>query len=235
MNLIGNIVNPPEPKRVAPEGERGSRKRGTASAVWDVITHHTWQLVGLNVLIFVCSIPIVTIPAVAVASSVLLRNMLDGRVVFVWHDFLNALAATWKRATACGLPVLAVMALAGFGSWFYFSVRMPFGWAFAVTCGVIAILAGATMIYLYPMVSMTSLPARQLWRNAAILVPLRFPSTVLTAVFDLLIVAAALLLFPYTVWVLPTCGMVLIGLANTATAMKAIRTFVVKSDGGPEA
>ncbi|KAB8290339.1 YesL family protein [Bifidobacterium avesanii] len=232
MKFIDNIYNPPEPRKDGRSDDEGrDAKHGSAAIVWDVVTHHTWELIKLNVLVFVTCLPIVTIPMAAAAATSLFRDMIGGRVVFVWHDYFKAWGAYWKRASVIGLPILAVSLLGAFGAWFYSSSTVVPGLggvAFAGLCGAAALVALAMMIYLFPMLVVTDLSRQEIWRNSLLLVPLRFPSTLLTFLFDLLIVAVGVLLLPYSFFVLPLFGLSLIGLAGTQSALKGIAQFVTR-------
>lgn len=237
MKFIDNIYNPPEPnkddRRGGNTGDAGrdAANANSAAIVWDVVTHRTWDLIKLNVLVFVTCLPIVTIPMAAAAATSLYRDMINGRVLFVWHDYFKAWGEQWKRASAIGLPILAVVLLGAFGAWFYSSssaVPGPGGVVFAGLCGAAAIVALAVMIYLFPMLVATDLGRKEIWRNALLLVPLRFPATLLTFLFDLAVTAVGVLLLPYSFFVLPLFGLSLIGLAGTQTGLKGIAQFVAR-------
>ncbi len=72
-----------------------------------------WDLVVLNVLWLLCSLPVVTAGAATAALYGVLFKMRDGRAARVGRQFFAAFARNWKRATGTWLVMLAAAALCG--------------------------------------------------------------------------------------------------------------------------
>ena len=82
--------------------------------------------------------------------------------------------------------------------------------------------------YVLMMVVRTSLMAREIWRNAALLVPLRLGANLMFLSLDIVVLAIGTLLLPWTLFLLPLFGLSLMGLAGVVVAMEGIKTFVIQ-------
>jgi uncharacterized membrane protein YesL len=76
-------------------------------------------LLKLNLLFLVSCIPVVTIPPALYAMNQVVRRMvLDETVDCVYH-YKTAWKENWKRAYATFLLTVLMLAISGFGAWFY--------------------------------------------------------------------------------------------------------------------
>lgn len=224
MGMFDRFYNPPEAEERESDAERITGVRLVAHVAFSQI----WALIKLNVLFVLSCLPVVTIPMSCAAASSVCVMLLERRPVFVWHDFWKAFAANWKRAAAAGWSLLAVVVLGVIGTWFYSSSNIPGGYILAGLAGAFGIWAFAAATYVFPMVLSTDLGIKDLIRNSALLVPMRFPQNLALMVFDLLMIGIGVLLIPYTIWFLPLIGCMLIALVGTWNAGVGIAKVVVE-------
>ena len=77
------------------------------------IMNAVWNLILLNVLWLVCSLPVVTVGASTTALYVVLLKMRDGEENHVVRGFFKAFRENFKRGTAVWLVLLAALAVCG--------------------------------------------------------------------------------------------------------------------------
>ena len=202
--------------------------------VREIVIRRFGDLVKVNVLFVVACLPIVTIPVAMCAATGVLRLLLDGRVVFIWHDFATFWKKYWRCSLIAGLPGMAVTGVGILGAWFYLQMDSSVGIVLSGICGAVVVCTLASHIYLYPMMEMTKFDTRTLWHNSLTLVPLNLKDTVVVLLLDIVILGGGLLLLPYSFFVLPLFGLSLMGLFGTDCATKAIRRFVIQDDSRQE-
>jgi uncharacterized membrane protein YesL len=80
----------------------------------DVLARQWWELIQLNLLVILFSLPLVTIPAALVAATRVCVLMLEDRNVYLGRDFLEAFRQRFWRATALGGAAATVIGLAAY-------------------------------------------------------------------------------------------------------------------------
>lgn len=90
-------------------------KKGFALLV-DVVARNWWELIQLNLLVILFSLPVVTIPAALVAATRICVLMLEDRNVYLGRDFLDAFCQHFWRATALGAISAAAVGLASYAA-----------------------------------------------------------------------------------------------------------------------
>lgn len=71
------------------------------------------QLIWLNILFLVCSLPVVTFGASSAALYTVLLRLLQGEDGHLTRRFFSAWRDNWKRASGCWLLLLIVIAVCG--------------------------------------------------------------------------------------------------------------------------
>ena len=75
------------------------------------------QLIWLNILFLVCSLPVVTFGASSTALYTVLLRLLQGEDGHLTRRFFAAWRDNWKRASGCWLLLLIVIAVCGADLW----------------------------------------------------------------------------------------------------------------------
>ena len=75
------------------------------------------QLIWLNILFLVCSLPVVTFGASSAALYTVLLRLLQGEDGHLTRRFFAAWRDNWKRASGCWLLLLIVIAVCGADLW----------------------------------------------------------------------------------------------------------------------
>lgn len=77
----------------------------------DVLARNWWELVQLNLLMLLFSLPLVTLPAALVAGARVCALMLEDRPIYLGRDFLEAFRSRFRAATLLGLGATAAILL----------------------------------------------------------------------------------------------------------------------------
>lgn len=172
------------------------------------------ELVYFNLLWFVCSLPLITLPPATGALYVIVRQLSERRAV-TWRDFLHAmrdqLTVSWRWGTVN--LVAALLFVVNF--WFYAQLPQPFG--LLLTALLIGFLLVWLLIqlYTYPLLLRQESPSvRRAMRNALALC-VRHPSFTLTYAFNAAIFILMSLVVP-AFWMIFTAA--LLGFAYTQAA-----------------
>lgn len=78
----------------------------------DVVARNWWELIQLNLMVVLFSLPLVTLPAALVAAGRICVLMLEDRNVYAGRDFLAAFRRKFWPATAAGALGFGAVALA---------------------------------------------------------------------------------------------------------------------------
>jgi len=125
-----------------------------------------WQLIILNVLWLVCSLPIVTLGAASTALHAVLFELLRGEEVRIVRRFFAAFRENWKRATVAWLVLLAAIALCLF-DWRFATLMESFLWKLVAVAGFQ--IVGLMCTFLFALLARYENTARNHLRNALLL------------------------------------------------------------------
>jgi uncharacterized membrane protein YesL len=111
----------------------------------DVLSRHWWELIQLNLLIALFSLPLVTIPAAMAAGTRVSVLMLEDRPLYLGRDFVGAIRRLFWRATALGAIAAVVTAIGAYGV-FIFAQAARANLLFALPLTVSASVAAFALI-----------------------------------------------------------------------------------------
>ena len=196
------------------------------------------DLVILNVLVVICSIPIFTIGASWTALYFVTVRMVRKEEGYVIKDFFRSFKENFKQATLIWLIVLAVAAVLVGDVLIY--RMMPEQIPQIVVCVVIGFfcLVLGTVFYVFPLLSRYENTIKNTLKNAVILSIINIPYTL---IFIMLMVIPAVLA-AYVWELLPIMLMAGISIPAYLASMLLVRIFrkleptkvVVEDEGTPE-
>ncbi len=177
------------------------KKKGLALFAF-ILVREAWDLFRLNILMLVCSIPVITAPAALAAGMRITNVMIEDENVWLWRDFRRAFARHFLQATAWGLAAALVLGLAGYAVYIYGQLArhaLVYVVPTAIGVCVIAFVAILTVCLFSAMTRFGLVGARLL--QVALLAALARPLPVLAGLF---FVAALWLIhiifYPFTVF-----------------------------------
>lgn len=147
--------------------------------LFDIFYLNFWQLIKLNLLLIVFSMPVITIgPALAGFNSVL-RNYILGRSVWLWDDYKNGVVKNLKQSLILTvINTLVVFALLNYYR-FYININNNFiKITGSIIITVISFIFALINIYTYPMMITYDLKIRHIFKNAFIFSIIKLPQTV---------------------------------------------------------
>lgn len=162
---------------------------------------YLWQLVQINLLRLLFSLPIFTMPAARAASVRLTRDLYLNRHIWVWSDFLRHFKANFKQALLFGLPCDTLL----FGLYYFLSFyganvdRFPIlllPMAVSATALLLVLMMGC---YAFLMMVSVNLPLRAILRNSWKFTLVRFRRNFLLLLILGALYALNVLLFPATI------------------------------------
>lgn len=144
------------------------------------------DIVILNVLLVVCSIPIVTAGASATAFYYVMLKLVKNEEAYVFRSFFKAFKENFKQSTIVFLILAALAAVLGCD--FFFATRQTGGTGnplFIMFC-VIALFVYLGSCYLFPMMAFFENSTKKVFKNAYMMAIAHFPYTILIALVTLL-------------------------------------------------
>ena len=150
------------------------------------------DLMILNLLMTICSLPIITIGASATAMHYVMLKLVRNEEGYIVKDFFKSFKLNFKQATIIWL-IMLVLIFVFVGDYFivnYSGIEFPEGMAFVLM--VIAVLVFIVSMYIFPVLSHFENTVKNTIKNGCIMSIMAAPKALLMAV---LTVAPVLLIF----------------------------------------
>lgn len=191
------------------------------------------DLMWLNLLYILTSIPIITIGAATAALYCVTMRVVADEESYITKDFFKAFKNNFKQATI--LWIICGLLLSLFGYTFY--VLMISGFSYAhVAMGIMGIpivLLAFTLLYAFPIMSKFENTTLNTAMNSLLISLAKFPMTVLMLVFSAIPI---LLVISSIKWVplLILCGFSLVAYVNGSFMNKFFDKIIESNDQGEE-
>ncbi len=161
-------------------------------AAKQILTPATYVMFALGALV------LLTFGPVRAGVTVVLRNIVRGEPLFLWHDFTKAVKRNWKQALILGIIDLIASALFIFDIIFFLANAGSFSWNMMLAAMVVIFIYYTMMrFYMYPIIVTFDLKLIKVFKNSLILALLNFKRNI-AAVLGI----GALLFFNYYVFLL---------------------------------
>jgi uncharacterized membrane protein YesL len=106
--------------RVGPGVPRNAAPKTGFALLADVLARNWWELLQLNLLYILFSLPLVTLPAAHVAATRVTVTMLEDRNVYLMRDFWEAFRGRFWRALVLGVAAVLAIGLPAYGTYIFF-------------------------------------------------------------------------------------------------------------------
>lgn len=175
-----------------------------------ILWYNKYKLIWLNVLVVICSLPIVTIGPVMAAMTYVLQEIVDERLTYTTSDFFSAIKKNWKQAMPVGLLHIGLSVLIGFASWYYYAwlSQKCEGGTFAFLAATLAVLLLFLLtvagLYLYLLISGCQLSTKDVIKDAVYLgiIEMKTNAVTILYMFAIILLLLAPTLF-ISVWFYP--------------------------------
>lgn len=139
------------------------------------------DLLVLNVLTFLCSLPVVTVGASLTALNAVCIRMIRGEGSSVIKEYFRSFRQNFKNGMLFGLFLLVVTAVL----WYDYRAAMTYAPLLRFGIAAIAILVLAVALYAFPLIARYEAPLRKTIQNAVLLTVGYFPRTLLMLMFTI--------------------------------------------------
>ena len=152
------------------------------------------DLIWVNLLVLVCSIPIFTIGASLSAMESIIYKILHNEDVMVTKEFFQAFGKNFKQATLVWLIILAVEGALGYDFYYSRQIGSNVSEVMLSVAVVMFVLVYALMLYIFPLQAHYYNKTKELFKNAAILVIVHPVRTILMLVIQAAFIAIGFLI-----------------------------------------
>lgn len=202
-----------------------------------LLTTHFWKLIGLNLLLVVFSLPVITLPAALCAMNRVCMLLIRNGYCFLWQDFLEEFKRSFRRSL---LPALLFLLLIFFG---YYAMSLGLTnaalplwslifWATGIGAAAAGICWGS---YFFALVSLLDLDNKGTLKNAWLLCMIQPQKAILTFGIIVLTGFAAALLMPISLILLSCLLIVLVQYSVCFLVYESAEKYVLVSPDQSEA
>lgn len=160
------------------------------------IVEKTVNLIKLNIIWVLCSLPLVTAGAALCALHVTAVRILEGEEGYVFRDFWTVYRSKMRLSLKLWLPLLAAAITLIFDYMFWREVEGNLAEGMRVLICVLSGLWIALVIYVFPLAARMETAAGRTFRNGMLLVLKYLPQSVYLLFITGVFLAAALLWTP---------------------------------------
>ncbi len=210
-------------------GEDETEKQG-AALFFSILRQNLWELIGLNLLFILFSLPVVTLPAALTAMSNVTLKMAREEIYTFREDFVGMFKASFVRSLALGVPFGLILTATYFLVPFYrtavaSSVLFYVPLAIVVLATLVVLMAG---MYAFPMLAAVELPLMQIVRNAVLLAFLKLPRNALAMLEAGFLWLLVLVSLPFSLIIIAAFLFSLLNFIGSFCAWSGIQKYVLK-------
>ena len=209
------------------EGPSGPRPKGF-KLLLNILRWHWWTLVKANILFYLFCLPVLTIPAALKALTRVCVLLLRGEPLDLWQDWWGAFRQGFLRATAAGALMAVALGASGFGVAFYVRGMAESG-LLAAPALILAVLMGVlvmSLFSLFPLLEFSELGLGEAVHSALLLVLVRLPQNLAVLALLAALVAAYVLGYPYSTFVLAAIAFSLFWLITCFATWPGLEKYV---------
>lgn len=180
------------------------------------------DIVVLNILTFICCIPIVTIGAALTAQHYVVLKMVRDEEGYVARPFFKSFKDNFKQATCIWLILLVFILLFALDTYVFLYSGMEFPKFIIIVVCAFAMIVGMVGIYVFPVLARFDNTVKNTIINSFKIAIISLPKTVLMMIIyasPLILLAASLRLVPIVL---------LFGLSGTAYACAMLYNGIFK-------
>lgn len=160
-----------------------------------------WDLMKLNLLFLLFSLPVVTVFASYAAMTRVTCLLAQDRPVFLFDEFKRAFKQNFLRSTLYGFGSTILTALLVYAAYFYgqFLKGSPLQYIAIGLFVFLLLIVAVTTLYFYPMQTLVELPFKGTIKNSILLGLAALKNTLLVLLVVVAINVPVVLFFPITI------------------------------------
>lgn len=198
--------------------------------VGQIILEHFIDLISLNLMTLVFSLPVITLPAAMIACCSVIRRYFCGVVCSLRQDYLVAFRRCFRLSLPLGAVTVVIPALAVYVVPFYRDMASAYGTVFFVLLVAAAAVVGFVLImgmYLFAQADALALSFPNMLKNAAILAVVKLPRNLLGLLVLTVFAIVFIIGLPHTALVAVGFAFISYGLTAVCVAWPGIEEYVV--------
>ncbi|WP_026887225.1 YesL family protein [Clostridium beijerinckii] len=216
--------------REGPSVEKDEPEKEGIHLFFELFTMRFWDIIKLNCIFVLYSLPIITIgPALGAMTSILMA-IIQRKHTYIFSDFHEAFKNNWKQSLVGGLIILITFSFLGISLFFYLKLAQekPIFYLIFYLCLFITILLGLASMYIYPLLTTISLTLKDVFKNSILLCIVCIKNTLLCELACVLILGLHIFFFPisFPLFLILTFGM--LSFISSFTAWIGIKRFIVQ-------
>lgn len=127
------------------------------------------DLMWLNILCLLCSLPVFTIGASFTAMQTIFYRLLHNEDVYVTREFFASFKRNFKQATLVWLVIMLFYAILAFDYMFLADETSEFGFFLQTVAMILAVIVFLISLYVFPIISRYENTTKETLKNAVII------------------------------------------------------------------
>ena len=216
--MFGKNYN--KPGKGIPKDE--PKKKGIA-LFFDIFVREFWNLVGLNLIFIITSIPIFTIGASYSALNSVIIKMFRDISIDVIPDYKQAFKENFKQGTIASIINITIIVAVFFSYNFYYHFNEFIAY---IVLGISFIII-MIFTYVFPLIASVDLSIKNIYKNSMILGSVCLKQSVLALLFTIVSNFIALILPPVAITLALFIGFSFFAFTNGFLAYKGIIKYII--------
>ncbi len=174
---------------------------------WEIFARKFWKFFCINALYLIFCLPIVTFGPATAAMTQLMRRFVLEQPIFIWHDFWKEFKKNFRQSVGVGIADVLFIGCFVFAIYYYDNMlnvdsSMQNMLLMAVTVATAAFVF-MMHFYIYLQIVALNLNLNAIIKNSMKLVVIGLKSNIITLLVCIVVITAFVLLYPYSLLVLP--------------------------------
>lgn len=189
-----------------------------------------WDMLKLNMLFILYSIPIFTIGPAFGAMTSITMSMVQNKHIFIFSDFHEAFKLNWKQSLVCSIIGCIMFISLSTSIIFYFKSAQNNSMYYIIFffCIFITILFLFAWIYIYPLLTTVSLSLKDILKNAILLSIVCFKNTFWGTLASTIVLGLNVFFFPLTLPLYLVILFSLLSFISSFITWDGIRKYIIK-------
>lgn len=221
----------PNFQKTGPGVRRNEPEKKGVSLFLHLLTNHFWNLIKLNIIFIIFSLPIITLGASLGAMASVTKDMINNRPIDVFYDFRQGFKANWRQSTTITILLYVVFFILTFCQRFYYNVAQstPTLYIIFFICFAVTIYCFFISLYIFPLLTSVNLTLKNIFRNATLLSIACLKETIICSLTWLSIIVINLLLLPLSIPLLFIITFSLLSFITSFSASYGIKKYIIKN------
>lgn len=220
----------PNFEREGPGVDKNEPSKKGISLFFYLLTTRFWDILKLNMLFILYSLPILTIGPAFGAMTSITMSIVQNKHIFLFSDFHEAFKLNWKQSLVCSIISCIMFILLSTSIIFYFNSAQNNAMYYIVVffCIFITILFLFAWLYIYPLLTTVSLSLKDILKNAILLSIVCFKNTFWGAFAFGIVLGLNVFFFPLTLPLYLVLSFSLLSFISSFSTWDGIKKYIIR-------